>query len=85
MLTVVALVLERAMFWELYVPETAAVAAKRTLSVPLADPLVCVKVAVELYVVPSLESSKPVGAVATRFAVRLLPEILKLCAVEAVP
>ena len=66
-------------------PFTAAFAAKRTLSVPLADPLVCVKIAVEPYVVPSAETSNPVGAVATRFAVRLLPEIMKLCAVEAVP
>jgi hypothetical protein len=55
-----------------------AVAAKRTLSVPLAEPLVCVKVAVPPYVVPSEETSKPVGAVATRSAVRLLPETLKV-------
>jgi hypothetical protein len=44
-----------------------------------------VNVAVEAYVVPSAETSNPVGAVATRFAVRLLPEILKFCAVEAEP
>jgi hypothetical protein len=83
--TLVASVLERTMFWELYVPETPAAAAKRTRSIPLADPPVCVNVAVEAYVVPSFETSNPVGAVATRFAVRLLPEILKLCAVEGVP
>jgi hypothetical protein len=85
MLTAVAPVLERTTFLVLYAPETAAFAAKRTRSVPVADPLVCVKVAVEPYVVPSAETSNPVGAVATKFAVKLLPETLKDCAVEAVP
>jgi hypothetical protein len=83
--TLVAPVLERTMFWELYVPETAAFAAKRMRSEPLADPLVCVKVAVEPYVVPFEETSNPVGAVATRLAVRPAPETVKDCAAEAVP
>jgi hypothetical protein len=34
---------------------------------------------------PSLETSKPVGAVATRLATRWLPETAKDCAAEAVP
>ena len=85
MLTAVAPVLERTMFWELYVPGTAAFAAKRMRSEPLADPLVCVKVAVEPYVVPSAETSNPVGAVATKFAVRPAPETGKDCTPETVP
>jgi hypothetical protein len=47
-------------------------------SVPLAEPLDWVNVAVDPYVVPSLETSKPVGAVAVMFAVSAVPETAKL-------
>ena len=55
------------------------------LSVPLAEPLLIVKVAVEPYVVPSAETSNPVGAVAIKLAVKLVPETLKLCTTDEVP
>jgi hypothetical protein len=58
--------------WLLYAP-TAALAANRRYKLPLAKPLDCVKVAVEPQVVPSEETSNPVGAVAVMLAVRLPP------------
>ena len=85
MLRVVAPVLSRVMAWELYEPVTFAVPAKRTLSEPLAVPSVCVKVAVEAYVVPSLETSNPVGAVAAMFPVKLLPAIVNVWTADGVP
>ena len=85
MVTVVAPVEVSVILWLLYEPVTEALAAKRTLKEPLTEPLTCVKVAVEAYVVPLEETSYPVGAVATKFAVKLAPAIVKVCAAEAVP
>ena len=60
-------------------------AFKRILKEPLAVPDVCVNVAVVPYVVPSLETSNPVGAVAIRSADNVEPDMLNACDEEAVP
>ena len=52
---------------------TEAVEAMRTLRVALALPEVCEMVAFEAKEVPSVETSKPVGALAVMLAVKLLP------------
>ena len=53
--------------------------------VPLAVPPLWVNEAVDAKIDPSLETSKPDGADAIMLAVRLLPEIEKVWAAEAVP
>ena len=71
------------------VPEGVPVAdeAKRTYTVVLLTlPPLCVKVTLLPKPEPAaVDTSKPDGAVATIFAVRLEPETLKFCVDEAVP
>jgi hypothetical protein len=62
-----------------------AEALMRTETVPLADPPLCVIVAVPPKVAPSLATSNPVGAVTVMLAVRFVPVTLNVCAAEAVP
>ena len=57
----------------------------RTETVPLADPPLCVIVAVPPKFVPSLATSNPVGAVTVTFADKFAPVTVKVCAAEAVP
>ena len=85
MFTLVAPVDDNTIFCELKLPVTKAVGASLILRVPEATPLVCVKVAVVPNVIPSLDTWNPVGAVAIRFEVRLLPEIAKLWVDEGEP
>ena len=64
---------------------TEAVEAMRTLRVALALPEVCEMVAFEAKEVPSVETSKPVGALAVMLAVKLVPVTLRVWAAEALP
>ena len=58
----------------------------RTETVPLAEPPLCVIVAVSPNVAPpSVDTSKSVGAVTVIFAVRAAPVALNVCAADAVP
>jgi hypothetical protein len=65
---------------------TAAFALNRTLKVaPVTAPLDGAKLAVAPHVVPSFETSNPVGAVATIGAVKSVPETENVCTAEATP
>ena len=82
-LTLVASVLAKVML-----PDFAPLRAEaliRTETVPLADPPLCVIVAVPPKFVPSLATSKSVGAVTVMSAVKFEPVALKVCAADAVP
>ena len=57
----------------------------RTETVPLADPPLCVIVAVSPNVAPSVATSKSAGAVTVMSVVRLAPVAPKVCAADAVP
>ena len=64
---------------------SAVAAAIRTETVPLADPPLCVIVAVPPKFVPSLATSKSAGAVTVMSAFKFEPVALKVCAADAVP
>jgi hypothetical protein len=84
--TATAPVLARAITALSYTPNTGALAFNRTLNVaPVTDPLVGTKLAVAPHVVPSFETSNPVGAVATIGAVKSVPETENVCTADATP
>ena len=85
MLTLTAPGLESTTARESYEPAAAAVAASLIQSVPDAEPPAGANVAVAPYVLPSLDTSKPVGAAAVRLPTRLLPDTANDWAADAVP
>ena len=66
-------------------PAVAPAATRTETVVSATVPVEGTKFTEELKVVPSVETSKPVGAVTTKSATRSIPETVKVCALDAVP